>query len=639
MKPTTWIVLGVVASAGACKKEKVASTSVVGAVAMPSAPASTADADALWAMAPEGAAFGVVVSPRGVEMADGAIQTLQRHAANLPELQTLLAKMKEHLHSKLGTDELDLAALGLSHDKGFAAFGRDKHSGVMVFPVANLERFLEVTHAVKTPAGPVIEGMTCKTMKGYFVCAEPADALDFVGKGELASHLKLVGSRGDIEVVGAESGTEIAVVGQLARGALVVRGAVKGLPQLIMKPLDAPASSIDTTGLAGFGIFDIANKAPMPAAAIVPGVRADELIAGVSGPVTLTVATGATIFEVHVPFKDTTLAKKLVEQCTSIGPLAMIGAAFKDGVCHIPVPMSGLAFDAWADDKELHVGQKGATARGASIPLGPLADELAKGNWVLSVFGRGTMFASTMSYPITPPQMKDETLLMMRALAMLDELGFGMRKDGDAVRFVFGVRTALSNPDDVVAKLLAIPPQDVLAGKAHDAAKAIADAAPGSPFASDFNAGYGGLTAPTMGLGMLAAVAVPAFMDYMKKSKQTESSLMLNKIAKNAKLYYNANGSFPKGTSKTLPERPCCPNKCAITTAWASDPVWSELDLAIDDPNLFQYSYESKDGTTATALAVGDLDCDGTSITYRLDLKAENGMASAIITEPPANSD
>ena len=40
-------------------------------------------------------------------------------------------------------------------------------------------------------------------------------------------------------------------------------------------------------------------------------------------------------------------------------------------------------------------------------------------------------------------------------------------------------------------------------------------------------------------IGILAAVAIPAFMDYMKKSKKTEASLQLNKIAKNSKVYSN----------------------------------------------------------------------------------------------------
>ena len=33
-------------------------------------------------------------------------------------------------------------------------------------------------------------------------------------------------------------------------------------------------------------------------------------------------------------------------------------------------------------------------------------------------------------------------------------------------------------------------------------------------------------------IGILAAVAIPAFMDYMKKGKKTEASLQLNDIGK-----------------------------------------------------------------------------------------------------------
>jgi prepilin-type N-terminal cleavage/methylation domain-containing protein len=40
-------------------------------------------------------------------------------------------------------------------------------------------------------------------------------------------------------------------------------------------------------------------------------------------------------------------------------------------------------------------------------------------------------------------------------------------------------------------------------------------------------------------IGILAAVAIPAFMDYMKKGKQSEAQLQLNKIMKNQKAAFN----------------------------------------------------------------------------------------------------
>ncbi len=39
-------------------------------------------------------------------------------------------------------------------------------------------------------------------------------------------------------------------------------------------------------------------------------------------------------------------------------------------------------------------------------------------------------------------------------------------------------------------------------------------------------------------IGILAAVAIPAFLDYMKRSRTTEASVQLNKIGKNAKRAY-----------------------------------------------------------------------------------------------------
>jgi hypothetical protein len=47
----------------------------------------------------------------------------------------------------------------------------------------------------------------------------------------------------------------------------------------------------------------------------------------------------------------------------------------------------------------------------------------------------------------------------------LNEFGIAARVDGEALRFVVGVRTAWSNPNEIVSKLLAIAPAEILAGK------------------------------------------------------------------------------------------------------------------------------------------------------------------------------
>jgi type II secretory pathway pseudopilin PulG len=145
-------------------------------------------------------------------------------------------------------------------------------------------------------------------------------------------------------------------------------------------------------------------------------------------------------------------------------------------------------------------------------------------------------------------------------------------------------------------------------------------------------------------LGVLAAVAIPAFMDYSHRSRKTEAALQLDRIGKNAKRVYVETSAFPKGSAPLTPPAPCCGqpnNRCPASPAlYAADPVWQALDFQIDEPTLYQYSYSaSPDGTSFIAKAVGDLDCDGTFITYELRGTTANGYPSVTLIEPPPNAD
>ena len=147
-------------------------------------------------------------------------------------------------------------------------------------------------------------------------------------------------------------------------------------------------------------------------------------------------------------------------------------------------------------------------------------------------------------------------------------------------------------------------------------------------------------------IGILAAVAIPAFMDYMKRSKKTEASLQLNKIGKNAKRSYSEASSYVTGTATQLPAKPgsggCCGgpnNHCTANAAgFAADAVWKALDFQIDEDSLFYYDYTGA-ATTFTAKATGDLDCDNTEIVYTLAGTAVNGNPAVALTEPPVNAD
>jgi prepilin-type N-terminal cleavage/methylation domain-containing protein len=147
-------------------------------------------------------------------------------------------------------------------------------------------------------------------------------------------------------------------------------------------------------------------------------------------------------------------------------------------------------------------------------------------------------------------------------------------------------------------------------------------------------------------IGILAAVAIPAFMDYMKRSKKTEAALQLNKIGKNAKRAYSESSSYVVGVALQRPGKPggggCCGgpnNHCAADVAgFNGDPTWKALDFQIDEDSLFYYDY-SGTATAFTAKATGDLDCDNTEIVYTLTGAATSGNPSVLLTEPPPNSD
>ena len=118
--------------------------------------------------------------------------------------------------------------------------------------------------------------------------------------------------------------------------------------------------------------------------------------------------------------------------------------------------------------------------------------------------------------------------------------------------------------------------------------------------------------------------------------KSTEATLQLNKLGKNSKTYFITQAEFVKGTAATLPDGDCCKNPggtCAVSDAWAKDPVWQALDFQIDEPSRFHYSYEG-DGKTFKATAVGDPACDGKTVTVTVEGSAPTGNPELKITGP-----
>jgi type IV pilus assembly protein PilA len=137
-------------------------------------------------------------------------------------------------------------------------------------------------------------------------------------------------------------------------------------------------------------------------------------------------------------------------------------------------------------------------------------------------------------------------------------------------------------------------------------------------------------------IGILAAVAIPAFMKYIRKAKTSEATQMVKKIYDAARAYFmeesNARGSsdpipkqFPIGNEGPTPATDvCCASdgdKCRPDPALWNIDIWNSLKFSMDDPHYYSYYYigaGTETDSQFTAGANGDLDCDTTLATYEL---------------------
>ncbi|NVB80326.1 MAG: hypothetical protein HOV81_18175 [Kofleriaceae bacterium] len=478
--------------------------------AKPEAP-SSADQDKLWALAPADTVLGVVVSPAGVARVEGATQVLGTFFKSVPEL----APFQVALDRLIPPDTFGAALSGVSHDQGFALFVVHGFNGtVLIVPLAARATFLAAAKGTQGKDGiDTIGTTTCKSVKGVYACSPERALLDRLGSGngELKKRVvELAGRRGDIELAGVipmAPNPPFAAAVQLDRGAFTVHGAVSGAPEHLKKLLvnATPPTRPNTVG------FAIVNFKPflagIPSTQLAPGVDAADLARSIDGALSMTIGAGEKWFDARMQLNDTGPMQRFVDQCNKIAPLSTLGASVADHTCHVSLPqLKAVPVDVWIEGKEVRVGKKGAKPSASRVAMTPIGKEMAGESWILAAYGRGIPFAGGwVSETAFPPQ----STPMLRLMMLVNELGLGVRMDGDKLQVVFSVRTIFANPDDVVRKFVALDPLELVNGKALPALTKIADGAKQSPLAGDVKSGLRGVVLPMAVVAGIAGYVVP----------------------------------------------------------------------------------------------------------------------------------
>jgi len=124
-------------------------------------------------------------------------------------------------------------------------------------------------------------------------------------------------------------------------------------------------------------------------------------------------------------------------------------------------------------------------------------------------------------------------------------------------------------------------------------------------------------------IGILASVAIPAFVRYTRKSRTLEAVMMIRRMYDGAVAYYigehvdkggtQLHQKFPDSTGPTPATIPCAKAVIVPQTEWGND-QWQALDFAVTDPQRYQYEFQDNglEGAEAFALMIarGDLNCN-----------------------------
>lgn len=141
-------------------------------------------------------------------------------------------------------------------------------------------------------------------------------------------------------------------------------------------------------------------------------------------------------------------------------------------------------------------------------------------------------------------------------------------------------------------------------------------------------------------IGIIASIAIPAFLQYIRQTKTAESYTNLKAIADGASTYYTVDhydnegfpvsdkqfattdGSLADTSESSLPANIPKGTKFAVGIGpWDNEP-WASLNFQIIKPQYYRYGYKANNSPTAgdsfTGIAEGDLDADNDTSRFEI---------------------
>jgi type II secretory pathway pseudopilin PulG len=144
-------------------------------------------------------------------------------------------------------------------------------------------------------------------------------------------------------------------------------------------------------------------------------------------------------------------------------------------------------------------------------------------------------------------------------------------------------------------------------------------------------------------LPIMAAIAIPAFLEYMNKSKASQSTLSLRRLETRIKTYHIEHAELPPsaqempgpaGTACSQRDRKFPPRPISD---WHADEGWRALDFMIDEPTPWSFKWTRTSDKAGTLETSADLDCDNVISTTSWKVEVLEG--NVVVLRSPATGD